>query len=705
MFLLEWVLWSAWLKGKPRSRPANRLRPRRPAPSRPRIERLEERRLLDGDIHTIQHVVVIMQENRSFDEYFGTYPGADGIPNGVALYDPATGSYVAPYHTHMDRNQGASHSSNAALTDIDGGLMDGFLQVYRQQHPTGAPEVLGYHDRREIPNYWSYADNFVLNEYMFSPQIGPSQPSHHFLVSGWSAVCSNPMDPFSCHSDLANHTTPNDDSLRFGWTDLTYLLDQNGVSWKYYNHTGVAGIWNPLPHFTTVQDDGQLGNIVNANGFFTDAANGTLPAVSWVIPNQTVSEHPTALVSTGQAWVTSLVNAVMQGPDWGSTAIFLAWDDWGGFYDHVVPPSADANGYGIRVPALVISPWAKPGYIDPQTLSFDAYLKFIEDDFLGGQRLDPSTDGRPDPRTSVREDSPLLGDLANDFDFSQPPRPALILPPDPVAFPPDTSVPDANANQDDEETLPADDMSMPMQPAMGDSPDMMGTQQADGGAAGAQATGVAPVPQQAQSPQDVAVALAGASTGRAAGAAEAVRPANAAQATRPATAVAFAGAEVVGPAGLKPAVTGAAANLHGGTASPSVGPAALGEGKAPPEAPKVNDGRLDASSQETPPKVTRAVTSEDAAGPGGAAVADPSAVSVADVTPGPFDRAAQPVDDPAFGGGNRESQPPAPAPTPADYLDLAIWGGLPYLGWVGQTRLASSAEWFKEERRRLRLQP
>jgi phospholipase C len=197
MFRLEWVLWSARLKGQPRSRPPDYLRPRRPARSRPRVELLEDRRLLAGDIHTIQHVVVIMQENRSFDEYFGTYPGADGIPDGVTVFDPATGQYVAPYYTHMDRNQGASHSAAAARTDIDGGLMDGFLRVYRQQHPTGAPEVMGYHDRREIPNYWAYADNFVLNDQMFPPQIGPSQPSHHFLVSGWSAVCSNPMDPFT----------------------------------------------------------------------------------------------------------------------------------------------------------------------------------------------------------------------------------------------------------------------------------------------------------------------------------------------------------------------------------------------------------------------------------------------------------------------------------------------------------------------------
>ena len=118
----------------------------------------------------------------------------------------------------------------------------------------------------------------------------------------------------------------------------------------------------------------------------------------------------------------------MKGPEWNSTAIFLTWDDWGGFYDHVVPPQVDQNGYGLRVPGIATSPYAKQGYIDHQTLSFDAYLKFIEDRFLGGQRIDPQTDGRPDPRPDVRENAPQLGDLTQDFDFTQPPRPPLILP-------------------------------------------------------------------------------------------------------------------------------------------------------------------------------------------------------------------------------------------------------------------------------------
>jgi phospholipase C len=125
----------------------------------------------------------------------------------------------------------------------------------------------------------------------------------------------------------------------------------------------------------------------------------------------------------------------MQGPDWDSTAIFLSWDDWGGFYDHVVPPKVDENGYGLRVPGLVVSPYAKKGYIDHQTLSFDAYLKFIEDVFLNGQRIDPRTDGRPDPRPDVRENAPQLGNLMYDFDFSQSPLAPLILPTSPEPGP------------------------------------------------------------------------------------------------------------------------------------------------------------------------------------------------------------------------------------------------------------------------------
>ncbi len=180
--------------------------------------------------------------------------------------------------------------------------------------------------------------------------------------------------------------------------------------------------------FATVHHDNQLGNIKSLHDFLVSAAQGTLPAVSWITPNSNVSEHPPASIKAGQAYVTGLINAIMRSPDWNSTAIFVTWDDWGGFYDHVVPPRVDGLGYGIRVPGLVISPFAKHGYIDHQTLSFDAFNKFIEADFLGGQHLDPATDGRPDTRPNVREANPLLGNLVRDFNFNQAPRPVDVLP-------------------------------------------------------------------------------------------------------------------------------------------------------------------------------------------------------------------------------------------------------------------------------------
>ena len=500
-------------------------------------------RVADVGIHKIRHVVMIIQENRSFDSYFGTYPGADGIPASdghftVCLPDPATGGCDRPFHDPSFVNGGGPHAESAVAADIDGGLMDGFVRESETVGGRGcggfsgvcsslAPsDVMGYHDAREIPNYWAYAENFVLDDHMFQSNASWSLPAHLYEVSEWSARCSRPGDPSSCVNDdeLGGYQTsdiigvgvrghsaakrlkqllstarrrlrrcrsvrltappaggaPIGTSTRYrgavarcrrrvnnqlakrratiarqvsttynyAWTDITYLLHKDSVSWGYFItpggepdceggnancssspfSVGTPDIWNPLPSFTDVQQDDQLGNIQNVSHFLRDARDGTLPEVSWIVPDQRHSEHPPANIRTGQAYVTNLINTIMEGPDWDSTAIFLVWDDWGGFYDHVLPPVADQNGYGFRVPSLVISPYARRGFIDHQTLSFDAINKFIEDDFLDGQRLDPATDGRPDPRPDVREDNPQLGDFTADFDFNQAPQPPLILP-------------------------------------------------------------------------------------------------------------------------------------------------------------------------------------------------------------------------------------------------------------------------------------
>gem|GEM_PF-1236106 len=432
-------------------------------------------------IHKIQHVVVIMQENRSFDTYFGTYPGADGIPmrDGeptVCVPDPEHGGCIKPYLNLNDSNQGGPHGETAALVDINGGKMNGFVAAAEREHEarckntslepncdTGEGayrEVMGYHNGYQIPNYWAYAKNFVLQDHMFEPNKSWSLPAHLFEVSAWSARCPIFGDPMACENALQNpepvpEFSPTGAAPNYDWTDITYLLHKHNVSWKYFVFTGgepeceaneevpcSAGgnlpptpeIWSPLPYFVDVREDGQLPDVESISSFFADCQNGTLPSVSWIAPDDNVSEHPPAGIAAGQAYVTTLVNAIMRSPDWWSTAIFISWDDWGGFYDNVVPPTVDQNGYGLRVPGLVISPYARYDYIDHQILSHDAYLKFIEDDFLEGERLNPKTDGRPDDRPDVREELPILGNLIQDFNFNQPPAPPFILPPHPAPW-------------------------------------------------------------------------------------------------------------------------------------------------------------------------------------------------------------------------------------------------------------------------------
>jgi phospholipase C len=425
-------------------------------------------------IHKIRHIVIVMQENRSFDSYFGTYPGADGIPADVCVSDPQTHVCQRPYHDHANRNFGGPHERIDAVRDVAGGRMDGFIRQARRglrrgcwTHPDnpvcslGAlkPDVMGYHDWREIPNYWEYARHFALQDHMFEAVSAPSLPSHLYMVSEWSARCRRELGPMDCVNAPENplappheRQNPTDEAPEYKWTDFTYLLHRYHVSWRYYVFAGsqpdcesggmicpnfpqrakTPGIWNPLPWFATVHHDHQLGDIRGISHFFWAARKGRLPAVSWLVPNNHVSEHPPSLVSNGQAYVTRVVNAVMRSPDWDSTAIFLAWDDWGGFYDHVVPPQVDGNGFGLRVPSIVISPYARPGYIDHQTASLDAYVKFIEDDFLHGRRLNPATDGRPDSRPDVRDAMPEVGDMSRAFDFEQKPLPPLLLDPHPA---------------------------------------------------------------------------------------------------------------------------------------------------------------------------------------------------------------------------------------------------------------------------------
>ena len=387
------------------------------------------------------------------------------------------GGCQKPFHDTADVNGGGPHgeaNAKGTSTGKDGRVYR--LGIGRQEGlrlprsttrpaPTPAtPDVMGYHTAAEIPNYWTYAKDFVLDDHMFEPVASWSLPDHLYLVSGWSARCSSPA-PSSCVNAIKGPYTPRADAAVRGpghrhrdgrrhqrldrhhlapvqQARLVGLLrpDRGSARLRRRFGRGVpaggpelphARHLEPAPRFEDVQKDHQIRNIQPLNNYFSEAKKGTLPSVMWVTPSQADSEHPPASVHQGQAYVTAVINAAMKSPDWDSTAIFLQWDDWGGFYDNVVPPPVDQNGYGLRVPAMVISPYAKAGYIDHQTLSSDAYLKFIEDDFLGGSRLNPKTDGRPDPRPDVREDEQILGNMVNDFDFRQAPRAPVLLPTNP----------------------------------------------------------------------------------------------------------------------------------------------------------------------------------------------------------------------------------------------------------------------------------
>jgi phospholipase C len=381
----------------------------------------------------LEHFIFIMQENRSFDHYFGTYPGADGIPQGIMLNDPYYSVAVAPYHDTNDVNFDGPHGWEDAQADINGGKMDGFLaQAYTRyaegvvtskQHGSDPREVMGWHDYNEIPNYWNYASLYVLQDRMFESIASYSLPAHLYKLAAQSGGYTGFQQPYPG---------------QFDFPEITELLASGDISWRYYVTSGqtldVQGraigsaaeqqqdpdkytYWNPLPAFPLVQNnDVQRSYLVDTAEFYRDAEAGSLPQVCWVTPyfGSALSEHPAFRggVRLGMAYVTGLVNAVMQGPNWNSSAIFISWDDWGGYYDHVPPPRVDQYGYGIRVPGLVISPYAKQGYIDHKTYSFESWLKIVEERFGVKSMTD-------------RDKNAL--DMIDSFDFTQAPRPPYLL--------------------------------------------------------------------------------------------------------------------------------------------------------------------------------------------------------------------------------------------------------------------------------------
>ena len=421
--------------------------------------------LVHGSDSQIQHLIFIVQENHSFDNYFGTYPGANGLSLDAGIpIDPNQTSlgYVRPFHLnvqqpimivgdelpagvadpdqvqqsgstapyHFDSESIAhdlSHAWVVAHEAYDNGKMDGFVAA------EGSTWTMGYYDSSDIPYYWDYANQYVLDDNFFSSLMGPSFPNHLYIVSGTNGPANNLNYRWILNGGVVDNpaTNFNWSGVSLDWSTLAQELSNANVPWSWYDGQArptKPNIWDVLPLFTYFQNnpDQLVEHVKNTQAFVNAIQNGQLPAVSWIIPGawvpptypaacngQSPSEHPPARSDCGMDYVAYLVNQVMQSQYWQSSAIVVTWDDYGGFYDHVPPPQVDAFGEGFRVPTLVISPWAKHGFIDHTPYEFASLLKLAE----------------------VTFNVPMLGtrdvaanDMMNSFDFNQSPQPNLVEP-------------------------------------------------------------------------------------------------------------------------------------------------------------------------------------------------------------------------------------------------------------------------------------
>ncbi|MBI3660446.1 alkaline phosphatase family protein [Candidatus Acetothermia bacterium] len=370
-------------------------------------------------LEKIQHIVFIIKENRTFDNYFGTFPGAEGATQGMI----STGKVIPLGHTPDRTSHDIDHSWQAALRAIDGGKMDKF-DLIAGGNLNG--EYLAYTQlyEKDIPNYFAYARNFVLADRMFSSLTGPSFPNHLYTVgaqSGGAINNPNSRGVWGCDADDNSRVEVMDEQGNvtrqfpcFDFQTLADLLQAANISWEYYAPgKGQAGyIWSALDAIKHIRQTSLwIEHVVPTSQFVEDAKAGKLPAVSWIVTGRE-SEHPPDSSCLGENWTLQQLNALMQGPDWNSTAVFITWDDFGGFYDHVPPPKVDNFGFGPRVPLLIISPYAKKGYISHTQYEFSSLLKFAE----ARHHLQPLT-------ARDRE----ANDMTDSFDFNQSPLSPLVL--------------------------------------------------------------------------------------------------------------------------------------------------------------------------------------------------------------------------------------------------------------------------------------
>jgi phospholipase C len=367
----------------------------------------------------IRHVISLMQENHSFDNYFGTYPGADGIPADVCmpkdLDNPSEGC-VRPFHIAGRPITDLGHSREVFQRQYRGGRLDGFVSAYRHEGLNGE-NSMGYYDDRNLPYYWNVADRYVLFDRFFTSAAAGSVWNHLFWVTG---------TPGNFQADVVPKRGLDE--------DLPTIFDRlqaAGVSWKFYvqNYDPTITyrtatdaskgdkvsqvIWVPPLLYARFIDDPELSShIVDLDEYFQDLRKGTLPAVSYIVPSG-ASEHPPGSIQAGERFVRGLLNALAGSSAWKDSAFLWTYDDWGGWYDHVRPPQVDRYGYGPRAPALLVSAYAKRGEVVHTQLDFTSILRFITDNW----------DLRPLAERDAKANS-----IADGLDFTRPPRPPEYIP-------------------------------------------------------------------------------------------------------------------------------------------------------------------------------------------------------------------------------------------------------------------------------------
>jgi phospholipase C len=357
----------------------------------------------------IKHFIVLMQENHSYDNYFGAYPRGDGIPAGTCqpknLKHPDQGC-VKPFEIAGHVVEDLNHSQRVAHRQLNHGAMNGFVDALRRESGKVQPNTMGHYDGNDLPYYWNIADKFVLFDRFFTSSMGGSVSNHMYWVTGTPGNKTDEVIP----------------PEGFNQTTIFDRLEAKGISWKFYVQNYDPGItfrnrgigdrgsqivWVPLLNYPRYLDNPRLaGKIVDLNQYYADLEHGTLPSVAFIAPAGS-SEHPPGSIQAGERFVRTLINSLMRSDSWKSSALMWTYDDWGGWFDHVKPPKVDRWGLGFRAPALLVSPYARRGHIEHTVLDFTSMLKFIEQNW--GVKPLASRDRQ-------------ANSIAPAFDFKSPPR-------------------------------------------------------------------------------------------------------------------------------------------------------------------------------------------------------------------------------------------------------------------------------------------